>query len=64
MGALAVVVILTPASIGAGGYMTVMQAMAKITAWIIGPSMVLTVIAGAPRPSPRTRPFKTPAGSG
>ena len=46
MGALAVVVVLTPASIGAAGYVTLMQAMAKIAAWIIGPSMVLTVIAG------------------
>ena len=46
MAALAVVVILTPTSIGAAGYMTLMQAMAKIAAWIIGPSMVLTVVAG------------------
>jgi uncharacterized membrane protein len=45
-GSLAVVVILAPASIGTVGYVPIMVAMAKIAAWIIGPSMVLTVITG------------------
>ncbi len=44
--ALAVVVILAPASIGTPGYVPVMAAMAKIAAWVIGPSLVLTVITG------------------
>jgi len=44
--ALAVVVILAPASIGTAAYVPIMVAMAKIAAWIIGPSLVLTVITG------------------
>ncbi len=46
VGALAVVVILAPGSVGTAGYVPIMVAMAKIAAWIIGPSMVLTVISG------------------
>jgi uncharacterized membrane protein len=46
IGALAVVVILAPGSAAAAGYLPLMVAMAKIAAWIIGPSMVLTVITG------------------
>ena len=46
MGALAVVMMLEPASLGAVGYITLTGAMMKIAAWIIAPSMVLTVIAG------------------
>jgi hypothetical protein len=44
--ALAVVVILAPGSISAAGYVPLMVGLAKIAAWIIGPSMVLTVITG------------------
>jgi uncharacterized membrane protein len=46
VGALAIVVILAPASIGTSGYIPAMVSMAKLAAWIIGPSMVLTVITG------------------
>lgn len=46
LAALAVVVTLQPAALDAGGHAPLMDAMAKIVAWIIGPSMVLTVIAG------------------
>jgi hypothetical protein len=44
--ALAVVVILAPTAITTVGYVPIMVVMAKIAAWIIGPSMVLTVISG------------------
>jgi hypothetical protein len=46
IAALAVVVILAPASTGAVGYLPIMVAMAKIAAWIVGPSIVVTVISG------------------
>jgi len=46
IAALAVVVILAPASIGTASYVPIMVAMAKIAAWVIGPSLVLTVITG------------------
>ncbi len=46
MAAMAVVVILAPTSAGAAGFVPLLGAMAKIAAWIIGPSMVLTVISG------------------
>ncbi len=44
--ALAIVAFVTPASVGAPGYVPMMVAMAKIAAWILGPSMVLTVVTG------------------
>lgn len=44
--ALAAVVILAPGSITTVGYVPLMVALAKIAAWIMGPSMVLTVITG------------------
>lgn len=44
--ALAVVMILAPASNSAAGYVPLVVALAKIAAWILGPSMVLTVISG------------------
>ncbi len=44
--ALAVVAILAPTSSGAAIYVPLIAVMAKIAAWIIGPSMVLTVISG------------------
>jgi len=44
--ALAVVVILAPSSIGTAAYLPIMVAMAKIAAWVVGPSLVLTVISG------------------
>ncbi len=46
MAALAVVVILAPASINTAGYIPIMVAMAKVAAWIIEPSIVLTVVTG------------------
>lgn len=46
MAALAVVVVVAPASTGAVGYFASMRAMAKVAAWIVGPSMVLTVVSG------------------
>jgi hypothetical protein len=46
LAAMAVVVILAPASLRTVGYLPLILAMAKIAAWIIGPSMVLTVISG------------------
>ena len=45
MAAVALVMILAPSVIGAAGYAPVVAAMAKIAAWIIGPSVVLTVIS-------------------
>ncbi|MBY0566341.1 MAG: hypothetical protein K2P70_03470 [Hyphomonadaceae bacterium] len=44
--ALAVVLMLTPASIGDAGYASLMIGMSKLAAWVIGPSVVLTVVSG------------------
>ena len=44
--AMAIVLILTPVSIGAANYGPVVIGMSKIAAWVIGPSMVLTVVTG------------------
>lgn len=46
MAALAVVVVAAPASIGTAGYAPLIGAMAKIAAWVVAPSMILTVISG------------------
>jgi hypothetical protein len=46
IAALAIVLILAPGSIGAAGYVPLMATMAKVAAWTIGPSMVLTVVSG------------------
>ncbi len=46
IGAMAAVVILAPAPISTSGYVPIMVEMANIAAWIVGPSMVLTVISG------------------
>lgn len=46
MAALAVVLVLAPASIGTAGFAPLAAAMARIAAWIVGPSMVLTVVSG------------------
>jgi len=46
IAALALVLVLAPASMTSVGYVPVMVAMAKMAAWIIGPSMILTVISG------------------
>ncbi len=46
IGALAVIMMLAPASIGTTGYGAILVPMAKIAAWIMGPSMVLTVLSG------------------
>jgi hypothetical protein len=46
IAALAVVMVLGPASIGGAGYVPVMVALAKVAAWILGPSLVLTVVTG------------------
>jgi len=46
IAALVVVAILAPASIGTTAYVPIVAAMAKIAAWIVGPSLVLTVITG------------------
>jgi uncharacterized membrane protein len=46
VAALAVVLILAPESLNTAGYVPVMAAMAKIAAWVIGPSMVLTIVTG------------------
>jgi hypothetical protein len=44
--AMAIVLMLTPASIDDAGYAAIVIGMSKIAAWVIGPSMVLTVITG------------------
>lgn len=44
--ALAVVLMLAPSSAEAPGYAPMLAAAAKIAAWIIGPSMALTVATG------------------
>jgi len=46
VAALAVVLMLTPASVGDAGYASLMIGMSKLGAWVIGPSVVLTVITG------------------
>jgi uncharacterized membrane protein len=46
LAALAVVVILAPSSAGSPGHLALVIAMAKIAAWIVAPSMVLTVVSG------------------
>ncbi len=46
MAALAVVILLAPASITTAAYGPMVSAMAKIAAWVIGPSMLLTIITG------------------
>ena len=46
MAALVVGMILAPRSAGAAGYVPLMAVMAKIAAWIVVPSMLLTVLAG------------------
>jgi len=46
LGALTIVLILAPASIGAPGYAPLVIAMAKIGGWLIGPSVLLTVGSG------------------
>ncbi len=44
--AMAVVLMFTPASIDDASYAAIVLGMSKLAAWIIGPSMVLTVITG------------------
>jgi hypothetical protein len=46
IAALAMVLVLTPGSVSPAGYVPIMVAMAKTAGWIIGPSMVLTVMSG------------------
>ena len=46
MGALTVVIMVAPPVISPSGYIVLMNAMAKIAAWIIMPSLLLTVVAG------------------
>jgi hypothetical protein len=46
MAALAIVMILAPASIGAVGYVPLISVLAKVAAWIIEPSILLTVLSG------------------
>jgi hypothetical protein len=46
IAALAVVVILAPTLIGTASDRPIMLAMAKIAAWIVGPSLVATVVTG------------------
>jgi len=46
IAALALILILAPASTGTALYVPMMAVLAKAAAWIIGPSMVLTVISG------------------
>lgn len=46
LAALAVVITLAPGALGGADSLPVKEAMAKIAALIIGPSMVVTVIAG------------------
>lgn len=44
--AMVVVILLTPVATGAADYAPVVIGLSKIAAWIIGPSMVLTVVTG------------------
>jgi uncharacterized membrane protein len=46
MAALGVVFMFAPASMATVGVVPLIDAMAKIAAWVVAPSMVLTVIAG------------------
>ncbi len=46
IAALALVLVLAPGSMSAAGSVPIMAAMAKAAAWIIGPSMVATVVTG------------------
>ena len=46
LAALLVVVVMAPGSVGGAGYAPGTAAMAKVAAWVVGPSMVLTVISG------------------
>ena len=46
MAALAVVIALAPSSMGTVSYVLLMNTMARIAAWIIMPSIVLTIVAG------------------
>ncbi len=46
LAALAVAIVLAPPPMSAAGAAPWWEAMAKIAAWVIGPSMVLTVVAG------------------
>jgi uncharacterized membrane protein len=46
IAALAVVLILAPASTNTAGAASIMVAMAKTAQWIVGPSMIATVVTG------------------
>ena len=46
VAALAVVLLLAPQSASADAYVPIVLATAKIAAWIIGPSMAITVVTG------------------
>jgi hypothetical protein len=46
VAALAVILFLAPSSINSAGYVPVVVGMAKIAAWIVGPSMILIVVSG------------------
>ena len=46
MAALAVVVVGAPAAAQGAGYAPLTAAMAKVAAWVVGPSMVVTVVSG------------------
>lgn len=43
---MAVIFIVAPASISTVGYVPILVATSKIAAWILGPSIVLTIITG------------------
>ena len=46
MAALAVIVVAAPASTAGPGYASLLAAAAKVAAWVVAPSMVLTVVSG------------------
>ncbi|CAN5269189.1 hypothetical protein BH09PSE2_BH09PSE2_02910 [soil metagenome] len=46
MAALLAVLVLTPAAAGRAEWIPVIEALAKIAAWVVAPSMVVTVISG------------------
>lgn len=46
MAALAVMMISAPSVIGGAAYASLTATMAQIAAWIVGPSMILTVVSG------------------
>ena len=48
MAALLAVMILSPAAAGGAPYSLLMGAMANVAAWLVGPSMILTVVSGGP----------------